>query len=58
MLSQEILQKAPKSLLHDHLDGGLRVKTILELAHETGYTKLPFDNEKELADWSKKLERN
>lgn len=51
MLTSEIIKKAPKALLHDHLDGGLRVTTILELAKENGYTKLPFDNEKELADW-------
>ncbi len=51
MLTTEILRKVPKALLHDHLDGGLRVKTILELAKETGYTKLPFDNEVELENW-------
>ena len=51
MLTPEVIKKAPKALLHDHLDGGLRVKTILELAKETGYDKLPFDNESELADW-------
>ena len=51
MLTSEIIKKAPKALLHDHLDGGLQVKTILELAKENGYTKLPYDNEKELADW-------
>ncbi len=51
MLTKEFLRQVPKAVLHDHLDGGLRVKTILELAAETGYDKLPFDNEKELADW-------
>lgn len=51
MLTSEIIKKAPKALLHDHLDGGLRVSTILELAKQNGYTKLPYDNEKELADW-------
>lgn len=51
MLTQEVLTRVPKAVLHDHLDGGLRVKTILELAKETGYDKLPFDNEPELTNW-------
>ena len=51
MLTHEIIKKAPKAVLHDHLDGGLRVKTILELAKELNYNKLPFDNEKDLANW-------
>ena len=51
MLTQEVLKRVPKAVLHDHLDGGLRVKTILELAKETGYNKLPFDNEPELTNW-------
>ena len=34
---------APKVLLHDHLDGGLRPATIVELAEETGYVDLPTD---------------
>ncbi|MEW2444461.1 adenosine deaminase, partial [Micromonospora marina] len=28
---------APKVLLHDHLDGGLRPATIVELAAEVGH---------------------
>ncbi len=28
---------APKVLLHDHLDGGLRAATVLELADEVGH---------------------
>jgi adenosine deaminase len=31
----------PKVLLHDHLDGGLRPATIVELAREVGYADLP-----------------
>jgi adenosine deaminase len=38
--AQQILQ-APKVLLHDHLDGGLRPQTLLELADQTGYRHLP-----------------
>ena len=41
----------PKAVLHDHLDGGLRVATILELADETGYAELPYDDPAELAGW-------
>src|SRR5215472_16970741 len=42
------IRTVPKVLLHDHLDGGLRPRTVLELAHETGYNGLPADNEEEL----------
>jgi adenosine deaminase len=35
------IRSAPKVLLHDHLDGGLRPQTILELASEIGYHDLP-----------------
>src|SRR6201996_1368130 len=42
------IRAVPKVLLHDHLDGGLRPRTVLELARETGYTDLPGDNEEEL----------
>src|SRR5689334_3125981 len=42
------IRTVPKVLLHDHLDGGLRPQTVLELARETGYNGLPADNEEEL----------
>ena len=38
-------------LLHDHLDGGLRPQTILELADDTGYRELPADDPEQLAAW-------
>ena len=41
----------PKVLLHDHLDGGLRPQTVVELAHEYGYTTLPTYDVGELASW-------
>lgn len=41
----------PKVILHDHLDGGLRIETVLELASEVGYTGLPADDLEDLADW-------
>jgi len=42
---------APKILLHDHLDGGLRPQTLIELARDAGYGHLPTDNADELAEW-------
>ena len=41
----------PKALLHDHLDGGVRVETILELADAQGYTGLPAADADTLTDW-------
>jgi adenosine deaminase len=38
-------------LLHDHLDGGLRPQTVLELADEAGYRDLPADDAAELGLW-------
>jgi adenosine deaminase len=40
----------PKSLLHDHLDGGLRVTTVIELADEVGW-ELPRTDAVELQAW-------
>ena len=45
------LLRAPKALLHDHLDGGLRPTTVVELAEEYGYTALPTTDVAELAHW-------
>jgi adenosine deaminase len=42
---------APKVLLHDHLDGGLRPQTILELAQTVGYNALPATDADKLAQW-------
>nr|WP_062337562.1 adenosine deaminase [Herbidospora sakaeratensis] len=47
----EQIRQAPKVLLHDHLDGGLRTETIIELARETGYDKLPSTDPAELDAW-------
>lgn len=41
----------PSVLLHDHLDGGLRPQTVLELAEESGYTGLPVNDLAGLTDW-------
>jgi len=40
----------PKVLLHDHLDGGLRVATVLELADAIGWT-LPTTDPDDLQAW-------
>lgn len=45
------IQKLPKVLLHEHLDGGLRPATVIELAKETGYQGLPTTDPHDLADW-------
>lgn len=45
----ESLRSAPKVLLHDHLDGGLRPSTIVELAVTTGYRDLPTHDPEALA---------
>ncbi len=50
-MNHESLLKAPKVLLHDHLDGGLRPVTVVELASEYGYSKLPTTDIDELALW-------
>jgi adenosine deaminase len=43
--------QAPKVLLHDHLDGGLRPQTIIELAKDLRYNKLPTKDPDELGEW-------
>ena len=50
-LSSETIKQAPKVLLHDHLDGGMRPTTVIELAAEQGYEGLPTTNPDDLARW-------
>ena len=47
----ERIRLAPKVLLHDHLDGGLRPATVGELADAIGYRDLPTTDPGELAAW-------
>ncbi len=47
------IRSAPKVLLHEHLDGGLRPSTLIELADEIGYEGLPTRDAVELATWFK-----
>ena len=45
------IKRVPKALLHDHLDGGLRPETIIEIAQKISYKKLPTEDPKKLAEW-------
>jgi adenosine deaminase len=47
----DLIIEAPKALLHDHLDGGLRPQTVLELAEEVGYADLPAEDAESLGRW-------
>jgi adenosine deaminase len=49
-LTREVIRSAPKVLLHDHLDGGLRPQTIVEMAAEAGH-KLPAGDAESLGTW-------
>ncbi|MEU7280166.1 adenosine deaminase [Streptomyces sp. NPDC045431] len=45
------IRRAPKVLLHDHLDGGLRPGTVVELARDAGYGALPETDADRLGVW-------
>jgi adenosine deaminase len=49
--SADQVRRAPKVLLHDHLDGGLRPQTIIDLAGEIGYERLPTTDADALGRW-------
>lgn len=51
LLSSEVIARAPKVLLHDHLDGGLRPQTMIDHALASGYAKLPSYDPAQLATW-------
>jgi adenosine deaminase len=50
-LTPDDLLRAPKVLLHDHLDGGVRPRTVVELAAEHGYQGLPTTDVDALSGW-------
>jgi adenosine deaminase len=50
-LNKSTLQALPKVLLHEHLDGSLRPQTVIELAKDAKYTKLPTEDPQALAEW-------
>ncbi|WP_374986131.1 adenosine deaminase [Streptomyces fradiae] len=45
------IRRAPKVLLHDHLDGGLRPGTVVDLARARGYEALPETDPERLGRW-------
>ncbi|MFE7233154.1 adenosine deaminase [Streptomyces sp. NPDC002405] len=49
-IDTDTLRRLPKAVLHDHLDGGLRPATVVELADAVGHT-LPTTDPAELAAW-------
>ncbi|MFH0173673.1 adenosine deaminase [Streptomyces cacaoi] len=49
-IDTDTLRRLPKAVLHDHLDGGLRPATVVELADAVGHT-LPTTDPDELAAW-------
>ena len=49
--SPEIIARVPKVLLHEHLDGGVRPATVLQLAAEAGYGELPESEPGALGRW-------
>lgn len=50
-LNLDLIKQAPKVLLHDHLDGGLRPATVIDIAGEVGYDDLPATEVAELGRW-------
>ncbi len=50
MVTEAMIRRIPKVELHDHLDGGVRPSTIIELAKEYGI-ELPASDPKKLEDW-------
>src|ERR1700722_11733462 len=50
-LDQSLLQRLPKVLLHEHLDGVLRPQTVVDLADEVNYSELPTRDPEALGRW-------
>jgi adenosine deaminase len=50
-LDDSVIKKLPKVLLHEHLDGVLRPKTIVDLAASEDYQQLPTTDPEQLAKW-------
>ncbi len=50
-VDRAVLKRLPKVLLHEHLDGVLRPKTVIELARGANYDRLPSEDPEELARW-------
>ena len=50
-LERAVLNRLPKVLLHEHLDGVLRPRTLIELAKDAKYSKLPTEDPQALGQW-------
>ena len=50
-LTSDEIRAAPEVLLHDHLDGGLRAATVVDLARQIGYDRLPSEDADEVKLW-------
>lgn len=50
-LTARLVNAIPKVLLHDHLDGGLRPQTVIDLAKDIGYKNLPTTDSSKLRKW-------
>src|SRR5205809_7293500 len=50
-LDHGVLKRLPKVLLHEHLDGVLRPKTVIELASSAKYGQLPAKVQEDWASW-------
>jgi adenosine deaminase len=50
-LDKKLLQSLPKVLLHEHLDGVPRPRTVIALASDAGYAELPTADPEALAQW-------
>lgn len=50
-LDRSLFKSLPKVLLHEHLDGVLRPKTVIELAQAVSYSDLPTTDPEGLARW-------
>ena len=50
MLPRDLVRSLPKIVLHDHLDGGLRPATVLDLSRELGVDP-PGTDAQQVADW-------
>ena len=50
-IARDVFRQMPKVLLHDHLDGGLRPQTIIDLAKDDPSIVLPAHDPEELRQW-------
>ncbi|MGH1563471.1 adenosine deaminase [Mumia sp. DW29H23] len=50
MVTADDIARVPKVLLHDHLDGGVRPRTVAEIAERTGH-ELPVADPDALGQW-------